>query len=213
MLVVASGNDNVEQVTELDRQKGYFDHKKRIEEFDQQRQAGLDAVKKHRLAWEQYLHAAVRSYKKIKTQEERAPDEAGPDFQNYLKNKHKEYDEAEIARIRYVIAQQKKLADVKARLISEEEELGLAGPITGAEPKAKPVVGSGAGAGVGSGSAGSPGSNPVPRDEGKSGFVPPNSGNQGGPDVFEPEIPPPPQMPMDSFDESIPPPIFDEPEF
>lgn len=102
------------------------------------------------------------------------------------------------------------MADVKARLISEEEELGLAGPIAGAGAKIKPVGGKVGGAGF----AGSPGSNPVPRDEGNSGFVPPNSGNQGGPDVFEPDIPPPPPpMPMDSFDESIPPPIFDEPEF
>jgi hypothetical protein len=222
----AKEDDDVPEVvvvnpfTEEQRLKGFFFHREYNRKFELYRQSGIGKVKKSREEWEKMMASTVPEYKRKRALEDAPLDESSA---AYKKNLQKKYDfdlKLDEARKRYVKARDLAHQKRQSVKLSEEEEYDLFNKRERAKISERALyTGKIAKSTTGGGSSSSGTSGSYDSGGGSSGGYeppqPPSIPPPPMPDFYEPDIPPPPPMPMDggSFDEGIPPPIFDEPEF
>ena len=204
------------EVSEEVRLGGFKDQQKLNRDFDRQRMSDVDDIKKKRAAWDKKREADIAEFKKFKAREALEISEKSKPYQENQADFKKYEEDLEKARKAYIknkIAEQNR---VKKLGVSEAEEYGLNEPFVRSDRNKRANLNTGS---SGSGGSGSPSYTPPayqpPGDFGGGmdyEAPPPPPVNTGAPEFFEPEsIPGVP--PSDAFDEPIPPPIFDEPEF
>ncbi len=211
----------VSPFTEEQRLKGFYFHQKLNKQFDEYRLSGAGNVKKSRLRWNFLMAETLPEYKEQKAGEKKTLDETSPAYKKDLKKKN-EYDIwLEGARRRYVQARNKARDQQKKSVsLSDSEEYDLLKVRERVDiAKRSLYVGKVAKSKTDTSSSNSSGATTNPPNPGfESTPAPPPMPSTG--DFYEPDIPPPPPppmpMPMDGnggFEDSIQPPIFDEPEF
>ncbi len=212
LLIVLSLNSarSAETVSELERLRGFAQHNQGNQEFDRKRLQDVDEIKKKRQQWEETLQQAVSEHKAAKQKQAQALTETSPEYQNDLAEKRKKDSELEQARIEYIKQRNAQKAQRQSTVhLSEEEELGLNLQAERVDPAKRHYSG---GRPSSSGRSSSPGNadfNTPPSD-----YLPPPPPPPPPPlpEFYESDgpapIPPPPE-----FDEPIPPPVFDDPDF
>jgi hypothetical protein len=201
------------------RLAGFSEQEKINKNFDKQRLSDVDDIKKDREAWEKKRQRAIEKFKQEKSERLVDLNEKNAAYREDMREKRQQDRELEKARQEYVKKRDAARNSVKKNIhISEAHEYGLDEKIIRTNKnKRKVLAGPGGSAGSSSGAAYSPPAYTPPSDfGGTSEFEapppPPPPMNTGAPEFFEPEnnvgVPP-----ADSFEEPIPPPIFDEPEF
>ena len=208
--------------SEEQRLKGFYFHQKFNQQFEAYRTSGAITVKKNRQLWDQMMSQTLPEYKLQKAKQKKTIDDTSPEYHRDL-NKKNEYGAwLNNARKRYIVARElAKSKRKKSVRLSEEEEYDLLkvkervdfekrALYSGKIAKSKSDSGS-------SRPSGNSGGSPAPGFESTPAPPPPPPPAPG--DFYEPDIPPPPPppmpMPMDGggFEDSVQPPIFDEPEF
>jgi hypothetical protein len=199
-----------DEFSEAQRLLGFAEHKKRILEMDREREAHADEVKKQKQAWEIERLKALDAYKASKTQQAQSIDENSPQYLEDLEIKKKQAEQLEASRREYVVEKSLKRQELRKLLsrikLTEAEELGLVPEPERVDPSKRALYGG------------------KPSFAGKVDFAGTPSDNRGSqpppppppPEFFEPEPPPPPPvapLPEPVFEDAIPPPIFDDPEF
>jgi hypothetical protein len=206
-----------DEITEEERLLGFAQQQRRNEESDRLRESGIEALKKKRVDWDQNLAESVGQYKRWKAEQKAALDESSDEYREDLAAKKRRLKDLEEIRKEHVRNRDRDRAHKKkAVLLTEEHEYGLDEKIIRTEQRKRALYnpsllknfgkarpGSSGGMDFGGGGVGAP--NTPPPD-----FNPPvSAAPPAAPEFFEPEIPPPPP-PVD-FDDSVPPPIFDDP--
>lgn len=207
---------------ELERLKGFAEHQKENQEFNQERLSGLADLKKSKKDSDQDQEKAIREYKVWKAHDGRTADENSPEYREDLKAKIEERRESITDRENYAKQEEKFRQELdRKRPIRECQEYEVCeGQIPEAKTEAKLIPQKNrllygnkpdylsaklSMSGAGSGGGGPSGT--------INDYVPPAP--PAGPEFYEPEIPPPPPPPIPEggFDDQIPPPVFDEPGF
>jgi hypothetical protein len=206
-----------DEFTEEERLLGFAQQQRKNAEADKLRESGVEAVKKRKAEWDQDLAQSVGQYKRWKAEQKAALDENSEEYREDLAAKKRRKKDLEEDRIDYVRERDRDRARRKRTvLLTEEHEYGLDEKTDRAEQRKRALYnpsllknfgksrpGTSGGMDFGGGGVGAP-NNPPPD------FNPPvSAAPPAAPEFFEPEIPPPPP-PVD-FDESVPPPIFDDP--
>jgi hypothetical protein len=224
-LCVTSLRGGAEEYSEEERLLGFTRHRQRNEELDRQRESGADAVKKARAKWEEELNSSVDEYKEWKSHQAAALDERSPEYKEDLAEKKELKEDHEEARQEFVRERDRLRAKRKVTVhLTEEHEYGLDEVPDLVDIRKRALYNSNAsllkggrgGRGGPSFGGGTPGRGGAPGGA-DFGAPPPeynppvSAAPPAAPEFFEPEIPPPPP-PME-FEENVPPPVFDDPEF
>lgn len=195
------------------RLSGFYDHIEGNRKFDRKRLSDVKEINQERVAWELARQKAVREFQIERAKRNTDLKDSSQAYAEDMKEK-KAFDLAlEKARQQYI--QVRDLQRSRARkkyAVTEEQEYGLDQPVIRADKKVKKALG----AGGSSSSIGSsaPAYTPPPSDFGSAiEFEPPPPPPVMGeaPEFFESDAPAVPEL--DTFDEPIPPPIFEDPEF
>jgi len=204
-----------EEYSDEERLLGFAQQQRRNAQMDKERESAAGSVKKAREEWDKDLSEAVESYKKWKSRQSAALDESSTEYKQDIEFKKRQDKELEDAQERFVRARNQKRAQKKATVhLTEEHEYGLDEVPDRIDISKRKLYNASAGRGGSSGRGSSAGSGGGSTDFATPppDFNPPASAAPpAAPEFFEPEIPPPP--PPAEFDESIPPPIFDDNEF
>lgn len=218
-LLTVNGFAVVEVFNEEQRLEGFAEHQRRNAKMDQEREVGSPEISKKRKAWDEELAKSVDDYKAWKARQNKALDESSPEYAQDRGTKKKVERQLDDFRQDYVIERDRKMRSQKTNIrLTEEHEYGLDEPVLRADIKKRVLYGAkspwSSGKSLTSTSAPAPnlGGDYVPPPPPPADFGAPQA--PSGPDYYEPDIPPPPPPPdPGSFDEPIPPPIFDDPEF
>lgn len=217
-MVTAGVVASAQEFTEEERLLGFAQQQRRNAEADREREAGASSVKRTREEWEKDRLDSVGEYKRWKAQQKAALDERSDEYREDQEVKKQRRQDHEKMRAEYVRERDRERARRKQTvLLTEEHEYGLDEKVDRAEIRKRALYHPNLLKSVGK-LSGRPGSSSGSTDFGGGGFSPNNpppdfnppvSAAPTAPEFFEPEIPPPPP-PVD-FDDSVPPPIFDDP--
>lgn len=203
----------VNSKTDLERLRGFFDHEKLGKKFDQKRLSDIDQARKERVLWDKQQQKSLAEYKKNSSDRIRRLGDESKEYQSDLNFRIKQMQKHDKLRRQFVDDRNQHRNLEQAHInLSELKELDLIETRPRVEFKNRTLIAGagtlGAGSGRFSGSA-----------QGSAGIAPPPEFSSPPPppppDFFDAEPPPPPPPPMDSvfpggFDDTIPPPIFDD---
>lgn len=211
------------EFSEEQRLQGFAEHQRKNTKFSEERERFAEEVAKKRQQWEDEIEKSVDDYKAWKARQAKRVDENSPEYEQDRQMKRNVEQQLEDFRVDYVQRRDLKLRAKNNNVkLTEEQEYGLDEPVLRADIKKRVLYGAKSPWTKGPvTSGGGGGSSPAPNLGGD--YTPPpappptdfGGPPSGGPEYYEPDIPPPPPPPPDpgGFDEPIPPPIFDDPEF
>lgn len=211
----------VNSAEDLQRLKGFESHIGTLRDLERERLSNVDEVRKNRRAWEKQKADALKGYQIEKLQQRAHLDESSPAYRQDLAGRIAILKQHDQNRREHIQERDRRRQQQKSEIkLTEEHELGIdKDPIRVAWQNRRFFADSGKGGSGGSamksgrfsGSAGGSQGEAPPSEF--VGSVPPPP----PPDFFDSEPPPPPPPPMmenafpGGFDDSIPPPVFDDP--
>lgn len=215
LLAEAQEQDFSQVFTEEQRLMGFAQHNQVNRDSDQVRESGVNVVKKERVEWSEHLRSAIQEYRDWKARQAQSLDEKSPEYKEEKQNQRRKIKEHEEFQAEYVKERNRQLAKRNSNVrLTEEHEYHLDDLVVRADIKNRALYGGKVSwMKAAKSSAGSSGSSSGSRGgstQSSPDFAPPPPAS--GPDFYEPEVPPPPPEPG-TFDDAIPPPIFDDPEF
>lgn len=195
------------------RLSGFEEQQKRNREFDQDRLSDIDEIKRKRAEWEKLRQKGIQEYKDEKREQTSELSERNTFYKENAKKIKEEDAEFEKARLAYVKERNEARKRVGKLAVSEEREYGLDQPFIRSEKNGRKNLNAITGSSGGGGGGYIPPAYNPPADFPNPDFDSAQAPvNMGAPEFFEPENIPPPPPPMDTFDDPIPPPIFEDPD-
>lgn len=205
----------VNSAEDLQRLKGFESHHRTLRDLERERLSNVDEVRKNRKAWEKQKAEALRTYQTEKMQQRAHIDESSPAYRQDLAGRLAILKQHDLNRREHIQERDRRRLQQKSEIkLTEEHELGIdKDPARVDWQKRRFFADSGKGSVKTGRFSGSPGGSQgeAPPSEFVGSVPPPPP-----PDFFDSEPPPPPPPPMmenafpGGFDDSIPPPVFDD---
>ena len=203
---------------DLERLRGFQDQISKEDQLERERLSDVDQVKRAAAAVEKQRHDALSEYRVEKAKQKARLDESSPEYKEDLKAKTSSLDQHDKERREYIKVRDASRREQHATVtLTEEHELGIDQDPPRVEWKKRGFFAkAGSGKGMGGSHSGDSGGSRTPEPSAPMTPPPPP------PDFYESEPPPPPPppppmfdpgIPQGGFDELMPPPVFDDPEF